>query len=142
MIAFWDSSAIIPLIIKEDRTDQSIALFKKTKKMLVWEFTQTECFSAICKKEKNGDLSDLFLKEALHSMLQLSGLWNEISPLSALTKSLAKRIISAYGLKTLDSLQLATALVACQEDTKRLTFITYDKGLAKAALKEGFYVIS
>ncbi|MBI3534751.1 MAG: hypothetical protein HY072_04615, partial [Deltaproteobacteria bacterium] len=124
MIAFWDSSSIIPLILKEEKTDQSMTLFKKTEKMLVWEYAQIECFSAICKKEKTGDLNYPIFKEALQSLYSLTLLWNEITPLSLLAKTLAKRMISSYGLRTLDALQLAAALISCNEDVKNLTFIT------------------
>ena len=49
--------------------------------------------------------------------------------------------IRAYLLRTADSLQLAAALIACEEKPQTLPFICNNARLREAAAKEGFHVL-
>ncbi len=87
--------------------------------------------------KNNGDLTDEQKKTA-------SKRWKEIHPSLRIVES-AERVVKLennlpenYGLRALDSFQLAAALVWCQEKPRRRLFITANEKLAEAAEKEGF----
>ena len=56
-------------------------------------------------------------------------------------RELAKDLIETQNLRTLDALQLASALVWCFEKSKGRIFICCDDKLSEAAEKIGFTVL-
>ncbi|PYS52377.1 MAG: hypothetical protein DMF68_01790 [Acidobacteria bacterium] len=60
---------------------------------------------------------------------------------SAKVRSLAERLPDAYGLRALDSFQLAAALVWCNEKPKNRVFVCDDSKLSMAAQTVGFTVV-
>jgi hypothetical protein len=56
------------------------------------------------------------------------------------TKSRAIRLLEVHPLRAADACQLAAALIASQEDPKRLAMLCFDQRLQDAALREGFVV--
>jgi hypothetical protein len=63
----------------------------------------------------------------------------EISAI-AVVKQRALRLLQVHPLRAADALQLASALVATQEDVNKLTILCLDKQLSLAAAREGFRV--
>jgi predicted nucleic acid-binding protein len=55
---------------------------------------------------------------------------------------MAVRLLEARELRAADSLQLAAALVWCQQRPARRNFVCADERLAKAAEAEGFSIIT
>jgi len=55
-------------------------------------------------------------------------------------REIAETLPQIYGLRALDSFQLAAALVWCKEKPRNRPFVCYDDKLAKAAEKAGFTV--
>ena len=53
----------------------------------------------------------------------------------------ARRLLEIHPLRAADSLQLAAALIACEENPQSLFFVTLDRRLKDAAEKEGFGVL-
>jgi predicted nucleic acid-binding protein len=53
----------------------------------------------------------------------------------------ARRLLALHPLRAADALQLASALVACDERPDRLPLVTLDERLAAAAMREGFRVL-
>lgn len=49
---FWDSSAIIPLLVGETTTKAMQAIALEDPVLLVWWATQVECVSAIARLER------------------------------------------------------------------------------------------
>ncbi len=54
---FWDSSALVPLLLAEDSTPQATALALQDAETVVWWATPVECASAIARVERNNELS-------------------------------------------------------------------------------------
>jgi predicted nucleic acid-binding protein len=98
---------------------------KTQSKLFSSALSKVEIFRSLQRQEKDVSLVDEFLKSL--SLLRLSD--------SVI--SLAQ--IVAPGLRSLDAIHLATALQLRPLD---LTFITYDKPLAKAAKEAGLPCIS
>jgi hypothetical protein len=53
----------------------------------------------------------------------------------------ARRLLAVHPLRAADALHLAAALIACDERSDVLPFVTLDDRLAEAARREGFDVV-
>jgi predicted nucleic acid-binding protein len=90
---FWDSSALVPVLLPEARSDVLTALLTADKEIVIWWATPLECQSAIYRR---------------------------------------------HPLRAADALQLAAALIWCEEQPHGETFVSLDDRLRGAASKEGF----
>jgi hypothetical protein len=66
--------------------------------------------------------------------------WVEVLP-SGRVREIAEGLPEQYGLRALDSFQLAAALVWCREQPRGRLFVCCDVRLADAATKAGFDVL-
>lgn len=108
--------------------------------MLVWWATGIECVSAIARLERRGELSPHSTTQVLGRLDALSESWNEIQPLEGVRRT-ARRLLRVHDLRTADSLQLASAIVATEGQPVSLPFVSLDGRLVEAAEREGFAVI-
>lgn len=136
---FWDSSAIVPLLVTETATESRKALFRVDADMIVWWGTRIECASALNRLRRDGFLDDPGLMRALRDLETMAASWYEVEPKEEV-RSRALRLLRVHPLRAADSLQLAAALVAVGEDTAGFPFATADQRLEEAAAKEGFIV--
>jgi hypothetical protein len=51
---FWDSSAIVPLLVREPASDAITSEYEHEPDMLVWWATPIECVSALARLEREG----------------------------------------------------------------------------------------
>ncbi len=137
---FWDSSAIIPLLVQEETSEQMRRLVLEDEDMLVWWGTPVECTSAISRRERDGDLDPQTTSIALERLRMLTPSWSEIQPSERL-RVLAQRSLRVHTLRAADSLQLAAALIGAGDDPGSLDMVSLDQRLALAAQREGFRVI-
>jgi uncharacterized protein with PIN domain len=56
-VKFWDSSAIIPLCLKEPASETVRRLLRSDEDMVVWWATRVECLSALARRRREGVLS-------------------------------------------------------------------------------------
>jgi predicted nucleic acid-binding protein len=136
-IAFWDTSAILPLCCSQTFTTQSKKWLRKYPKIVVWWGTSVEINSGLARLKRNGDLTEKETIRALRLWEKLRKTCRIVSPVERVVE-LANDLPENYGLRALDSFQLAAALVWCQEKPRRRPFVTADERLAKAAEKVGF----
>ena len=137
---FWDSSAIIPLVIEEFQTDKVLKLVRDDEELWVWWGTLLECRTAIARRSREGALTMLERQQALDGLLELAQNWHEIQP-SDSVRELASRLVSTHPLRAADSLQLAAALVASQGKPQLDQFISFDERLLHAAGLEGYQLM-
>jgi len=71
----------------------------------------------------------------------LSRAWREVLPDDEV-RDLAAQALDKYSLRAADSMQLAAALVWCEQRPPRRNFICGDKRLALAASAVGFSVLT
>jgi hypothetical protein len=136
---FWDSSAVVPLLVREQQTEQRLAQLLDDPRMTVWWGCRLECSSALNRLHREGGLEASGLTRALDALETLAESWLEVLPTSQL-RARAMRLLRVHPLRAADSVQLAAALVASSENTAALPFLTADERLAEAARKEGFNV--
>lgn len=134
---FWDSSAVVPLLVDEPASADLLALLKADGGLLVWWGTPVECASAIARREREGDLAVAASNAALARLRALEPAWIEVGPTLKL-RQLALRLLRAHALRAADSLQLAAALLAAEQDPGALGFVCLDERLSNAAQREGF----
>jgi len=138
-VKFWDSSAVVALVIDEPLHRGVLAALSEDGTMLVWWATPVECLSALTRREREGTLDGAGLRVAQQRLRALSAEWHEVLPTAAL-RSLAERLLRVHPLRSADALQLAAAIVAAEHDPPSLAFLSLDERLNEAASKEGFRV--
>jgi predicted nucleic acid-binding protein len=136
---FWDSSAIIPLCLKERASEAVEGLMRGDEDVVVWWTTRIECLSALSRRQREGVLSS---RDEVQARAVLSGLtasWSEVQP-TEVVRMRAERLLSIHPLRAADALQLAAALIWAQEMPRGFEFVCLDQNLREAALKEGFSI--
>lgn len=136
---FWDSSAVVPLLVQEPATAERDKQLRSDPVMLVWWGTAVECTSALQRLVREGAMRADEARAADARLRQLERRWVEIDPTQTV-RAQAGRLLRIHPLRAGDALQLAAALVACQHDPATLPFQTGDLRLAEAAQREGFTV--
>lgn len=136
---YWDSSAIASLLIEESFTAGLRALRDQDPEQTVWCLTPVEIASALTRRVREGLPADQ--ENSIRAACQvLSERWQEICSLE-LVRSRALRLLNSHPLRAADALQLAAALLACDERPEALTFVCVDDRLRSAARREGFPVL-
>ena len=134
---FWDSSALVPLLLEESQTEAARRIYHADTEILAWWATEIECTSAIARR---GRLDDRDVEDALAELAELVRGWRVVEPTEPLKRG-AARAVRAYGLTAADAFQLAAAVAGTEGDTRSLPFVTLDDRLADAARREGFRVV-
>jgi len=135
-VTFWDSSALVPLLVDEDRTDLALARARQDPDIAVWWGTPVECGSAIARLEREGAPADR-VGEAFARLDELALAWTEVEPHDDV-RHLARRLLRVHPLHAADALQLAAAYVISERRPHTLEIVTFDERVRLAALKEGF----
>jgi predicted nucleic acid-binding protein len=138
-LRFWDSSAVVPLIVAEAGTDSVQAIAGEDPVMCVWWGTEIECVSALARLEREDALAETAMIAALERLEMLAEAWNEVQPVAAV-RGVARRLLRVHPLRAADALQLAAAVVAAEGVPASLDLVTLDERLAAAARREGFVV--
>jgi uncharacterized protein len=138
--AFWDSSALIPLCVQE-RTSNKVKALARQFVPVVWWATTVEIHSAIARLHRSGELDDAARQAALNRLSVLSRGWREILPSDKL-RAQAGVLLDTYSLRAADSLQLASAMIWCQQRPALQRFVSSDVRLCEAAAQAGFAVVS
>lgn len=134
---FWDSSAVIPLLVAEPTSDSIREIFDGDPVIVAWWATEIECTSAIARRQRQGKLRDELAAEAFGRLSALRAGWHEVEPGEEVRES-AKRFLRVHDLRTADALQLAAAFFVAEARPSTLEFISLDERLLTAARREGF----
>ena len=136
---FWDSSAIVPLLVNEAGSSEVEAVFRRDPVQIVWCLTAVEVSSALARRQRGRVLADETAESARASLRALAEAWEETIALDVV-RSRAIRLLQSHSLGAADSLQLAAALVASDERPEGFPFVCLDARLRDAARREGFSV--
>lgn len=138
---FWDASAIVPLLVDEPPRESLLDLLEGDPLVLVWWGTPLECTSAVARREREQSLTMAEAAKAIERMRALVGEWQEVLP-SEPVRTMAQRLLRVHPLRAADSLQLAAAIIASEQDPTSLDFVSLDERLNAAAGREGFRLFS
>lgn len=139
-MSFWDSSAVIPLVVTEPASGPMRKLLQEDGVPTVWWGSLVECWSALERRASERRLDARGQRLAGRLLHTMSEAWHEVQP-GAVLRDRALRLLSSHDLRAADSLQLAAALVWAQERPKGRVFVSLDSRLSEAALREGFTVL-
>jgi predicted nucleic acid-binding protein len=139
-VRFWDTSAIIPLLVDEPESARARRLAKEDPAIMAWWTTRTECMSALARLRRERSIDPEGETRTRALLRQLAARWSEVSPGERL-RSRAERLLSVHRLRAADAFQLAAALVWTRGKTAGRGFVSFDDRLRKAAALEGFDVL-
>jgi len=139
-VKFWDSSAIVPLCLKEQMSETVKRLIKADEDIVVWWVTRVECLSALSRRRREGVLGNNSELKAKAILSALSEEWSEVQP-SEPVRQRAERLLTIHPLRSADAFQLAAALIWAQENPQGLEIVCLDQNLREAGHKEGFTLL-
>ncbi|MFH0724750.1 MAG: type II toxin-antitoxin system VapC family toxin [Pseudomonadota bacterium] len=136
---FLDTSALVKIYHREDGSDYCMGLYADQSTLIISEFARVELHSAIFRKQRQKELNVKASKAVLQRFDCDCEDRYEVFHVASLVYDEACRLLfryaGVYGLRTLDSLQLATFLTYCEKNED--CFVCADKGLAAVVEKEG-----
>jgi predicted nucleic acid-binding protein len=137
---FWDTSAIVPLLVDEASSPATLAEYRRNPEQAVWWTTEVECASALARLERDGSLDPAAVRDALERLAWLAAAWLEVQP-GERARRIATRLLRLHPLRAADALQLAAALILAEDEPASIEVVTLDDRLAGAAEREGCRVI-
>ena len=137
---FWDSSALVPIFLKEAATPEVEGWRAADPAITTWMMTRVEVLAAIARKKRERPDMVALWNLAARDVNDVSLRWVEIYDAVA-ARLHAERLVMEHPLRTADALQLGAALVAADGDPQSLELVTLDRRLAEAARREGFPVL-
>jgi predicted nucleic acid-binding protein len=139
-VRFWDSSAIVPLIVDEPVSTAALAEYRRDPEQAVWWATKVECVSALARLERDGSLGAAAVRAALERLAWLAAAWLEVQPVER-SRRIATRLLRVHPLRSADAFQLSAALIVAEDESASVAIVTLDERLAQAAEREGFQVV-
>lgn len=136
---FWDSSAIVPLLVSEYATEAVLDAYQADPGLVVWWGTEIECVSALSRRERMAGSGE-GASAALERLDELRGEWVEIEPTESIRRT-ARRVLRTHPLTAAEAFQLAAALAATGDDPAAMNVVMLDERLGDAARREGFRVL-
>lgn len=137
---FWDSSALIPLIFPESRSAAVTDMLAADREVTLWWGTPVECLSATYRRHRETPIPTTLLTQAVERLRALVEDADTVAPADDVRRR-AARLVAAHPLRAGDALQLAAALIWCEEQPTGERFVCLDDRLREAARREGFTVV-
>jgi predicted nucleic acid-binding protein len=106
---FWDTSAIVPLIVSERSSLSIDPLLQSDPLIAAWQFSKVEAHSALCRLHRQGSLSAQEKEIASERLRRMVPLWIEVQEGSSIAE-IAVTLLDRHPLRAADALQLAAAL--------------------------------
>jgi predicted nucleic acid-binding protein len=140
---FLDTSALVKIYHREAGSDFCLARYADQSPLIISELARVELHSAIFRKQREKELSAKAVKAVLQRFECDCEVRFEVLHVASLVYDEACRLLSRYagahGLRTLDSLQLATFLTYCEKDED--CFVCADRKLSAVVEKEGVQAV-
>lgn len=136
---FWDSSAIVALLVDESSHVFVQREFELDPAMTVWWATRVEVISALARRERDQSTDAASTRIAFDQLRKLGEEWHEVLPTRVL-RNAAERMLRVHVLRAADAFQLAAALTVADDDPSTLEFVSLDQRLKDAAAREGFLI--
>ena len=137
---FWDSSALVPLLIEEKHSDACRQVFRTDSAHIVFCLSRTEVLSALWRRRRENVLDDGDIRAAEARLESLANRWTEVHSLTRV-RDAAEELLRKHPLRAADSLQLGACIAIFGKQRRDREFVVLDDLLAEAARGEGFKVI-
>ena len=106
---FWDSSAIIPLLVPEPETKALASILRSDGDVLTWWGTRLECAGALARLERDRRITTTGAAQARARLELLTDQWIEVAPTGPVREQ-AERLVRVHALRAAD------AQPACRRD--------------------------
>lgn len=136
---YWDTSAIIPLLVRQSASEKADRWFAEDSSVVTWTLTAVEVTSALWRLVRENAIEEdeaLGVDARAGQFVDACHIVGDVE----MVKSLAHRLLRVHALRAADALQLGAALVWAGARTQGTTLHTFDERLATAARREGFDV--
>jgi hypothetical protein len=137
---FWDSSALIPLLVDEVASAGARALLDADHDVAAAWTTEIECASAVARLLREGRLTPDAEDAVLSKLARTARRWMVAEPTETMRRG-ALRLVRVHNLRAADALQLAAALTFAEGHPASLPLVSLDDRLVDAARREGFPVV-
>ncbi len=137
---WWDTSALLSLLLQQETTDELKALLASDDTLVVWWGTKVEAVSAVSRLQRDGYTESRVSARLFKHLDGLLSAAYEVQPLEEV-RATACRALRVHELRAADALQLAAALVWAEHHPTGLGFVCLDRRLREAATREGFEVL-
>jgi predicted nucleic acid-binding protein len=136
VIAYFDTSAVVPLLVDEATTELCSRLWNESTRVVSVRLVYPEARAALAQARRLGRITRSQLVEAV---AELDSLVDQIDiiELGADIARSAGDLAEQHGLRGYDSVHLAAALVVADDE---LVLVTGDTELATAAMSAGIAV--
>lgn len=136
---FWDSSALVPLVVRQPGSGDADRWLTEDREVVTWSLTLVEVVSALRRLVRDGELGERAARQAEDLAATLSERTHLVTDVERV-KGIAVRLLRVHVLRAADALQLAAALVWADGSPAGKLLHTFDRRLATAAEREGFDV--
>lgn len=140
LTAFWDTSALVPLCCFQPQSAQARQVARTYSRQVVWWGTIIEAVSSLNRLTRENALTVAESRQAFARLDYLRSRWNEVQPTEEVRER-AERLLRIHRLRAADALQLAAALIWCDDRPRGRALIGADGNLSEAAGAEGFTII-
>jgi hypothetical protein len=140
-VRYWDSSAIVPLVVQEPGTDLVRDWVASDDEIVTWAMTRVELVGAIQRRAREGRVNDPQRRSLLARLGSLFEAWGEATDVLAV-RTRALPLLARHPLRAADAAQLGAALLLAEGDPGSLPFVCLDRNLALAAEREGFPILT
>jgi uncharacterized protein len=137
---FWDSSALVPLIVVQSTSAVADQWLAADAAIAVWTLTSVELASAVARLLRERSIDDSAAHAAETRIDQLLGSCHTVIDAEPV-KAQARRLLRVHPLRADDALQLGAAWEWAMGRPAERVFHTFDGRMAVAARREGFRVV-
>jgi predicted nucleic acid-binding protein len=137
---FWDSSAVVPLLIRQEASPRVDQWWSNDARIALWTLTPVEITSAIWRRVREHAMAEADARIAENRVQELADASYSVTDIEGV-KALARRLLRVHPLRAADALQLGAALVWAGGRPAGKTLLTLDDRLAASARREGFDVL-
>ena len=136
---FWDSSAVVPLLVEQERSQRVATWVAEDQIMVLWTLTSVEIVSALRRLVREHSVEEAVARVVEVRLNELVHACHVIVDVDPVT-SRATRRLRLHPLRAFDARQLGAALQWAEGYPEGRTLHTFDSRLAAAAQREGFVV--
>jgi predicted nucleic acid-binding protein len=136
---YFDTSVLVKRYVREEGSIRARVLLRRHR-VVSSAVAPIELLSAVTRRRAAGDLSARESSAILLRARRDRAHW-ELVEVSALVLDRAEDLLPATGLRTLDALHLASAVLMQTASTARIPLVTADAPLGRAASAAGLDVI-
>ena len=138
---FWDSSALVPLLVVERGTAVTARWYRQDPGVVVWMLTRVELLSALARRRRLNPEHAAAVAVARRDVFDVWERWSEVTAVEVVRRH-AERVVENHPIKAADALQIGAALAAGEHDPALVEFVTLDEVQATAAEREGLRVLT